>query len=151
MTINIKEQLHTLCLSYVKQRLKAAEQAIAEAQEAANNDTKSSAGDKYETGREMAQQETNRNLSQLNEANKLLVALNQIGYKTSSDTVDAGSLVTTDNGIFYISISVGTLNFEEKSYFAVSPASPIGYKLKGKTAGEEINLNGKIYKILSVV
>ncbi|OOQ58955.1 3-oxoacyl-ACP synthase [Mucilaginibacter pedocola] len=147
---DIKEQLHALCVAYVKGRMQAAEQAIAEAQEAANNDTKSSAGDKYETGREMAQQETNRNLAQLNEANKLMVALNQIPMKGNAATADAGSLVITNNGSFYIAISAGALAFDGKNYFAVSPASPIGLKLKGKKMGEEFNLNGKNYLISEI-
>ncbi|RWY49103.1 3-oxoacyl-ACP synthase [Mucilaginibacter gilvus] len=147
---DIKEKLHALCVAYVKGRMQAAEQAIAEAQQAANNDTKSSAGDKYETGREMAQQETNRNLAQLNEANKLMVALNQVSFNGASATVDTGSLVTTNNGDFYIAISAGNLLLDGKNYFAVSPASPIGLKLKGKTGGQEFNLNGKSYSISSV-
>jgi predicted transcriptional regulator len=81
---DIKAKLHALCVAYVQSRMQAAEQAIAEAQQSQNDDTKSSAGDKYETGREMAQQETNRNLAQLNEANKLMVALNQISYNGES-------------------------------------------------------------------
>jgi transcription elongation GreA/GreB family factor len=147
---DIKEKLHALCVAYVKGRMQAAEEAIAEAQQAANNDTKSSAGDKYETGREMAQQETNRNLAQLNEANKLMVALNQVSFKGTSAIADTGSLVTTNNGDFYIAISAGNLLLDGKNYFAVSPASPIGFKLRGKGEGEEFILNSKSYLIKSV-
>jgi transcription elongation GreA/GreB family factor len=147
---DIKEKLHAQCVAYVQRRMRAAEEAIAEAQQAANNDTKSSAGDKYETGREMAQQETNRNLAQLNEANKLMVALNQVSFKGLSAVADSGSLVTTNNGDFYIAISAGALQLDGRNYIAVSPASPIGFKLKGKKAGEEFNLNGKNYLINSV-
>ncbi|AMR30645.1 3-oxoacyl-ACP synthase [Mucilaginibacter sp. PAMC 26640] len=148
---DIKEELHRLCVEYVQGRMHAAEQAIAEAQQSANSDTKSSAGDKYETGREMAQQETNRNLGQLNEANKLMVALNQISFKGTSTAVEIGSLVTTNNGEFYVAISAGVLTLDGKKYIAVSPASPIGVQLKGKKAGEEFNLNGKAYQISTIL
>jgi len=57
----------------------------------------------------MMQQETDRNHAQLNEANKLMVALNQINGNTISKTAEAGSLVITNNGKFYIAISAGTL------------------------------------------
>jgi hypothetical protein len=147
---DIKEQLYQLCIAQVQARMDAAGHAITEAQQASNDDTKSSAGDKYETGREMMQQETNRNLAQLNEANKLLVALNQLNYKTIQDAADAGSLVMTDNGNFFISISAGALVLNGENYFAISPASPIGVKLKGVKSGGSINLNGKNYQILSV-
>jgi transcription elongation GreA/GreB family factor len=147
---DIKEQLYQLCIAYVQNRMRASKEAIAEAQQAANDDTKSSAGDKYETGREMMQQETNRNLAQLNEANKLMVALNQLGIKGTSQIAEPGSLVITNNGNFYLSISAGTLELNGKSYFAVSPASPIGIQLKGTQAGDEFILNGKSYKIQSI-
>ncbi|MVN91863.1 3-oxoacyl-ACP synthase [Mucilaginibacter aquatilis] len=147
----IKKQLHQLCLNYVQQRMDAAQHAINEAQQASNDDTKSSAGDKYETGREMAQQETNRNLAQLNEANKLMVILNQLSTNFDSETALPGSLVITSNGMFYLSISAGTLSVEGKSYFAVSPASPIGVKLKGSKTGDSFVLNGKTYNIEQVL
>ena len=147
---DLKEKLHTLCIAYVQGRMQASEQAIAEAQQAVNDDTKSSAGDKYETGREMMQQETNRNLAQLNEANKLMVALNLVGFKSTSAKIETGSVVKTNNGDFYVAISAGTLQLEGKSYFAISPASPIGLKLKGLQAGDSFILNGKNYQILGV-
>src|SRR5271163_3387958 len=101
MMSDLKKELHKQCLDYVEKRIEAAQLAIDEAQKASNDDTKSSAGDKYETGREMMQQETNRNLAQLNEANKLRVALKQISTSGSSETAETGSLVITDNGNFY--------------------------------------------------
>jgi transcription elongation GreA/GreB family factor len=147
----IKEKLHQLCSEYVKVRMTAAQDAIAGAQQAQNDDTKSSAGDKYETGREMAQQETNRNLAQLNEANKLLVALNLIGCKGSSNKIETGSVVTTNNGNFYIAISAGVVDYNGQSYFAISPASPVGLKLKGLQTGDSFILNGKKYQIEAVI
>lgn len=151
MINNIKEQLYQLCVTYVQTRMQAAEDAFRAAEQASNDDTKSSAGDKYETGRAMMQQEKDRNTIQLNEASKLMVALNLIGTKNTSAVVETGSLVITNNGKFYLAISAGTLVVDEVSYFAVSPASPIGMKLKGLKAGDGFELNGKGYRILEVV
>lgn len=147
----LKKQLHQLCINYVEQRMAAARQAIDAAQQATNDDTKSSAGDKYETGREMMQQETNRNMTQLNEANKLKVALTQITTMASSKQVDNGSVVTTNNGKFYIAISAGVLLVDGEQYFAISPASPIGLKMKGLKAGNGFSLNGKAYQIENIL
>ena len=146
----IKEALYNQCFDYVATRMQAAQQGIDEATQAAKDETKSSAGDKYETGREMMQQETDRNMAQLTEANKLKVALNAISISSSSNTADAGSVVKTNNGNFYLSISAGSLTVDGITYFAVSPASPIGIKLKGLKTGDEFSLNGKAYRILSV-
>ena len=147
----IKQQLYNLCISYVQNRMQEAENAFRAAEQAQNDDTKSSAGDKYETGRAMMQQEKDRNTIQLNEANKLMVSLNLIGTKNTSAIVEAGSLVITDNGRFYLAISAGTLVVEGVSYFAVTPASPIGMKLKGLKVGDGFELNGKGYKINSII
>jgi len=146
----LKKQLHQLCLDHIQQRINEAELAIQEAQKASNDDTKSSAGDKYETGREMMQQETNRNLGQLNEANKLRVALNQVGTGTLSAIAETGSLIITDNGNFYLAVSAGMLSINGEQWFAVSPASPIGLKLKGLKQGDKFNLNNKIYLVNGV-
>ncbi|MBE9586893.1 3-oxoacyl-ACP synthase [Mucilaginibacter sp. JRF] len=145
---DLKAQLHTLCLNYVQLKIAEAGHAIAEAQQSANNETKSSAGDKYETGRAMMQQETDRNMSQLNEANKLKVVLNHLSTApNTTGFADPGSVVITNNGIFYISISAGMLNADGVQYIAVSIASPIGAMLKGKKAGDSFALNGKQYQI----
>jgi hypothetical protein len=148
---DIKEELHKQCIAYVQNRMGAAEQAFKAAEQASNDDTKSSAGDKYETGRAMMQQEKDRNTIQLNEANKLIVALNHISTKGISVNAETGSLVVTNNGKFYIAISAGILVVDGESYFAVSPASPIGLKLKGLKIGDGFELNGKAYRIEEVV
>ena len=147
---HLKEQLYSLCHQYIVSSAKAINQKIAEAQEAANSEDKSSAGDKYETGREMMQQVADRGQAQLNEANKLMVALSTIPFNTTHSKADAGSLVSTNYGKFYIAISAGTLSIDPQNYFAVSPASPIGIKLSGKTTGDEFDLNGRAYRIESV-
>jgi transcription elongation GreA/GreB family factor len=147
----IKKELHALCIKYAKDRIDTATQAINSSKESANEETKSSAGDKYETSREMMQQETDRHQSQLNEANKLIVTLNQMSGDGVFTTADPGSLVITDNGKFYIVISAGALQLNGETYFAVSPVSPVALALKGKKAGDEFSLNGKQYKINKVL
>jgi len=131
--------------------MEAAQHAINEAQKASTDDTKSSAGDKYETGREMMQQETDRNMKQLNETNKLKVALNKINTTVVADIVDTGSVVQTNNGNFYIAVSAGILIVGKEKYYAISPGSPIGLRLMGQKAGGEVKLNDKIYLIKHVI
>ena len=147
----LKKALHALCTAFVQQRMDNTRQAIAAAEQSASEDTKSSAGDKYETGREMMQQEKNRNMAQLTEANKLLVALNRIGTGGLQEKAEEGSIVITNNGSFYIAISAGVIVHEGVNYFAISAASPIGAKLLGCKAGDEFALNGKAYLVKEVI
>ena len=147
----LKQELYNQCLDYVEKRMAAAQLAIDEAQKSSNDDTKSSAGDKYETGREMMQQETNRNIAQLTEANKLKIILNKINPDVVNHYACAGSLVITNNGNFYIAVSAGVLKVNNEPYFTISPASPIGLMMNGQKEGDEFKLNDKIYQIKQVI
>ncbi len=148
---DLKKGLYEMCVNYIQNRIDAAQQAIEEAQKASNDDTKSSAGDKYETSREMMQQETNRNLGQLNEANKLKVALNLVSIAGTSKKAETGNVIITNRGNFYIAVGAGMLSFNGKTYFAISPASPIGIKLKGLKAGDEFKLKDISYLIEKII
>ncbi|WP_207421306.1 3-oxoacyl-ACP synthase [Desertivirga brevis] len=147
----IKNELYQKCAEFVTERIASLEQAITSAHEAAANDTKSSAGDKYETTREMMQQDISRNQAQLFEAKKLKHALDSINPDLMSKEVRNGSLVLTSNGNFYISVSAGQLKVGTSIYFAVSPVSPIGKVLVGLSAGDKITFNGKEFLIQEVI
>jgi transcription elongation GreA/GreB family factor len=147
---NIKNSLYQLCLNIVEERLQNAQLASEQASDGAGEETKSSAGDKYETAREMMQQEKDRAQKQANEANKLMVALQGINTSTTHTIIQPGSVVLTDNGNFYVSISAGALNYEGHAYVAISPASPIGVKMLGLKPGDGFEMNGRKYKVAEV-
>lgn len=148
---DLKEQLYLLCGEYLRIRETEIKRAIDEAREAANNETKSSAGDKYETGREVMQQEIDLNSTRLNELNKLKTTLELIAPAHKSAIVVPGSAVYTSNGNFYIAISAGQLKIGDTTFYAISAVSPIGSKLAGQKAGHSFTLNGKQYLIESVL
>lgn len=107
---------------------------------ASNNETKSSMGDKFETSREMVQQEINTLQIQLNENRNARNSLKQINTKLHQ-TIGLGSLVETDKGLFYIAVSLGEIIFNKKKIFVISTESPLGKILFGMKKGEEISLN----------
>lgn len=148
--MSVKIKLYELCVAFVEQRIASSQKAIEHAQLAANEETKSSAGDKYETGRAMMQLEIEKQSVQLAEAMKLKHVLSQINPEKTTETIQSGSLVSTDQGNFYISISAGKLDLEGMTYFAVSPVSPIGALLIGKKSGDAILLNGKTFTIRKI-
>jgi transcription elongation GreA/GreB family factor len=148
--VDLKQELYKRCLLVAEERIKTAQNAIMAAREASEDDTKSSAGDKYETTREMMQQEISRNEIQLAEARKLKQSLSKINPDKNSDTILPGSLVITNKGTFFISISAGSIEMDGKTIFTVSPASPIGQQLRGLRAGETFHFNGKEFKIQEV-
>lgn len=146
----LKQQLYSLCTEYITNRETAIKNTIAEAREAANNETKSSAGDKYETGREVMQQEIDLNLTRLNELKKLRSTLDRIIPETKCATIQPGAAVSTNNGNYYIAISAGQLIVNGITYYAISAAAPIGMQMAGLKAGDTFILNGKKVEIESV-
>ncbi len=145
-----KQSVHQHCQRLVHQRVADAEQAIGEAQRAANEETKSSAGDKYETGRAMMHLEQEKLVSQRMAAQQLLKVLHQINPARPCTQVDLGSLVDTSRGWFYVAVGLGQIQVDDESCFAISPASPLGQALWGRQAGEETVLNGQLIRIIAV-
>ena len=80
----MKDQLYQLCLAFIDKRIANATEALQQAQEASNDDTKSSAGDKFETGREMAQQDINRNKQLLADAQQQKAVLLALAASVAS-------------------------------------------------------------------
>jgi transcription elongation GreA/GreB family factor len=146
----IKNQIYQQSLTFIEQRIQTAETALQQAREASNDDTKSSAGDKYETSREMMQQDIDRNKRLLIDAQDNMRVLQSIDPTVKSESVIHGSYVTTNQGSFYISVSAGQLHVDDKTIFAISPASPIGKLLLEKKIGSGFEFNGKKYKIENV-
>lgn len=148
---NVKEELYKLCQDYLAQRIETAQQAIAAAQEAADTETKSSAGDKYETGRTMMQLEVEKNTMQLAESLKLKHALDQINLENYSESVQAGSVVVTNEGTFFIAISIGKVTLHNDTYLIVSPASPLGLKLMGLKANDSFTFQNRRYQLKEIL
>ncbi|SKC82653.1 hypothetical protein [Ohtaekwangia koreensis] len=143
----LKSKLYKLCHAYVDQRIETTQKAMEALQVSADEETKSSVGDKYETGRAMMQLEMEKYSVQLNEAVKLKQTISQMETVVQTDVVQPGCLVRTNQGNFYISISAGLLKVNDESFFAISTASPIGTKLLGLKVKDTFNFNNKVYEI----
>ena len=146
----LKKELYRLCELYVADSIKAIKQKIADAQESANDDTKSSAGDKYETGREMMQQEIDLNKTRLSEAQKQQESLVRIDPSVIMQKIQTGSLVYTTGINYYIAIPTGKLTVNGVVYVAVSPVAPVVQLLSGKAAGDTFTINGVVNTIEKV-
>lgn len=129
------------------QRINTAEIALQQSQEASNDDTKSSAGDKFETTREMVSQDIARTKNLLFDGQQNLQLLISLESVPSADAVRNGSLVYTSKGIFYISISAGQIKVDDQLVFAISSASPIGKLMIGKKVGESFSFNQNEYTV----
>src|SRR6478752_1098521 len=143
----IKSILLSKCFEYVEQRIETSRQAMRHAQEASNSEEKSSAGDKYETGRAMAQMERDKAAQQLEEALKLKATLAQIKTDRVHSKVGLGSLVFTNANRFYLSISVGKVSVDGSDYLFISPSSPIGQLLLNRKEKDQFTFNKELHTI----
>ena len=138
-TYQMKSELLEIIHQKISEKIQKLEQLIAETR-ASNNDTKSSMGDKYETSREMLQQEINNLQIQLNEhlkSQQILKNINPNPHKI----VTLGSLVETEKGMFFIAISLGELSFNQEKIFVISAESPLAKAMNGKKTGESFVVN----------
>lgn len=138
----LKLQIHQACIDKVEERIQSIQNLLKEVQGAANNETKSSAGDKYETGRAMAHLETEKLAPQLKEAQKQREILSSIKPNKTYTEAQSGSLVKTKNGLFYISVGLGKITVYDTIVFAISPISPIGQLLLNKKPDDSYSFNG---------
>ena len=151
MTQTIKRELYNLCQEHINRRIESARLAINEAQQSANEETKSSSGDKYETGRAMAQLEIEKNAQQLAEALKLKRTLEQIPVDHPFAATQPGSLVITDRGSFFIAIGLGKVALQDKTYFVIATFSPLGLALAGSKVGDRVSFRDQTYVIEELI
>ena len=138
-TYQMKSELLEIIHQKISEKIQKLEQLIAETR-ASNNDTKSSMGDKYETSREMLQQEINNLQIQLNEhlkSQKILKNINPNPHKV----VSLGSWVETHKRKFFIAISLGEILFNQEKVFVISAESPLAKAMNGRKTGESFVVN----------
>lgn len=143
--MELKQKLYQECEKYINQRIQTIQNRLDSIEESKNNETKSSAGDKFETGRAMMQAEEAKSQAQLAEANLVRLTLTSLSgtIEKSEDTIKCGSLVTTTNGNYYITIGVGKVKIGNVTYYVVSEKSPIAQLMLGKKAKDVVSFNGR--------
>ncbi|MEO5976439.1 MAG: 3-oxoacyl-ACP synthase [Chryseolinea sp.] len=147
----VKQQLLRFCHDFVDHRVATASQAMVSAQQAANEEGKSSAGDKYETGRAMMQIERDQAAAQLSEALKLKKLLEGIDIERVTGRVALGSLVISKNMEIFLAIGIGKASIDGKEYLIVAPHSPLGKSLVNKGANDEFVIAGNVKTITNIL
>ncbi|CDF77745.1 conserved hypothetical protein [Formosa agariphila KMM 3901] len=143
----IKQELLTSCEAFIDKRLANVQHNIAEVQHALTSETKSTAGDKHETGRAMLQLEREKFGAQLAEINLVKKALSKINVTKRSETVCLGSAVLTNKSNYFIAISAGEIEIDTTKYFAIAPNTPIGQLLISKKVGDSIRFRDQEFTI----
>jgi hypothetical protein len=142
---SVKSVIHSKLCSLLEESLEEARRDYLLAKESRDSDTKSSAGDKFETGREMMQREMDKLSALMDTTENSLKKLHALPTAAAA-IVCEGSLVETDQEDYFISIGFGKID----DVYAISVESPLGALLKGKKIGESVEMRGKKITIKSI-
>ncbi|MGS0525857.1 3-oxoacyl-ACP synthase [Zobellia nedashkovskayae] len=145
-----KEQLHQFCATFVAKRIARIQKNIADIQTSLTSETKSSAGDKHETGRAMLQLEREKLGQQLAEAEKMKQVLSKVPKESNTAVVGLGSWVVTSKTDYFLAISAGEYKAHDKTMYCISAATPIAKILFGKQIGDTVIFNGQEIKIVEI-
>ncbi|MEM7103323.1 MAG: GreA/GreB family elongation factor [Bacteroidota bacterium] len=149
--LSIKVTLYKECMSIVRQRLEEIESRLAAIKEARDNETKSSVGDKYETGRAMMQMEEDNFSRQLVQAREVVKRLSTIAPNKTYEKAALGSLISTTKGLYFLAIGLGKVVVDGKTYFCISVDSPIGKVLLNKQPGDTVSFNQNEIRIIEIL
>lgn len=148
---DIKAQLYQQCDDFIENRLQTVQDHIKEIQESLSSETKSSAGDKHETGRAMLQLEREKAGYQLAEIEKLKEGLIKIDTKIISASIGLGSVVYTTKANYFIAISAGIIEANRQEFYAISSNTPIAQLLFGRRPGDTIIFREQQFNIVKVL
>lgn len=134
----------------LQQKLSEAQHSLVTTQASLGNETKSTAGDKYETGRAMVQIELQKMADQRDKIDVQLQTLAKVDPQKACTKVEFGSLVETDKERYFVAIGLGKIEVADGACFVISLDSPIGKALQGKSAGDQLNFQGREIMIRSI-
>ena len=138
-----KEHVHAACLEELNNSIIFFQKALSDLKDGAQNDSKSSAGDKHETSLSMMQIEQEKIRKQLKEVQEMKASLDKLNPHVVSRKINLGSLIKTNIGYFYIAVALGKLRLDQLELYVMSPQSPMAIKLIGLSVHDEFEMNSK--------
>ncbi|WP_152285906.1 GreA/GreB family elongation factor [Flavicella marina] len=150
-SIKLKEALKSVCADFVTNKLNTIERSIALNKESLVSESKSSAGDKHETGRAMLQLEMEKAGQQLHQVDQMKLVVEKIDATKQNSLGSLGAVIRTDTINYFIGISIGKVLVDTSEYFCVSANSPIGKQLLGKAINDSFTFQGNQLTIKEIL
>nr|WP_294936200.1 hypothetical protein [uncultured Flavobacterium sp.] len=148
--MNLKEKILQHHIVLLQDKIDVYRDMISGLADDAQNDAKSSAGDKHETALSMMHLEQEKLSSKLQEAINQKEILSKIDISQGSKKIIMGSLVKANGLQLFISAALPKITIDGNSVLALSPQSPLGSQLIGKEAGAIVEVNGSKFTIEDV-
>jgi transcription elongation GreA/GreB family factor len=149
--MNLKQKIHLAFLELIKNKLSNQNNTIKDLEFSVANETKSTAGDKYETSLAMLQIEIVNEAKKKEVLNELRLNLNTLDPSINYTTVKKGSLVKCGKYYFYISAAIGKLNIDSIEVMAISPIAPLAKLLINLSIGEQVQYNNQTFIIDTIL
>ena len=116
-----------------------------------SKETKSTAGDKHETGRAMVQLDMEQAGERLARAETMMAIFRRLNPLEPRAAVGPGAWVVTDSGQFFIGAAGGALTLPDGGKLhVISADAPIAQALRGSKAGATVEFRGKHWAVVSV-
>lgn len=149
--MNFRQKVYNSYMELLRSKITILQQSLEELKEGLQSETKSTAGDKYETGRAMVHIEQENLGRQLSTLQAQKAALEHIDTTLYTGKIIAGSLVRTNKGYLFPGVALGKLMVDDIAIFALSPAAPLGIQLMGLAVGEQAGMNKEVYIIEEIL
>ncbi|WP_338358136.1 hypothetical protein [Yeosuana marina] len=145
-----KQLLLQICNEHVDKRITDYKNEIELIKDSIASNDKSNTEDD-DSGNGKLFNDLEKNIEYLNNVQKTKEYLKLIKTNIEFKDVVLGSIVKTDSIHFYISTSIGKIDLEGETYYAISLQSPIGQLLKNKTVNSRFVFNDKTYLITEII
>lgn len=145
-----KAELKHECIHRLVNRIANISAAIDNAQQSANAQEKSTAGDKHETARAIYQAEREMNAVQLQKAAEDLAFLEKINIDLLCETIKAGAVFSVGGKYIFVATGLGTVLFKALEIMVISVQSPLFMSLQGKRQGDHTKFLNKEEEITLV-
>ncbi len=141
--IIFKTKLFTICRQMLEERISKCLSEVKNAQAFANEEEKSSAGDKYETGRALSHREKDMYSKQAALNKSELAALLSVDCLKIYASIQPGAAILSDDCTFFIAAGLGKISIDAKTVYLLSPFAPLAKMLSGKKRGDVLIFNSK--------
>jgi hypothetical protein len=141
--IIFKIKLFTVCRQMLEERIAKCLSEVKNAQAFANEEEKSSAGDKYETGRAMSHREKDMFLNQAALNKSELAALLSVDHQKIYKSIQPGAALLCDDCTFFIAAGLGKISMDANTVYLLSPFAPFAKMLTSKKRGDVVIFNRK--------
>ena len=146
----VKAEVLDQCIALLQEQLSGIQDQINALKADLGSETKSSAGDKHETGRAMIQLEQERLGAQYSAAKKQWEVLQRIP-KENTDRIVLGALARISDRWYYFATGMGSVTVSHTEVMVIGLTSPLAQALKGMPVDGSAQFRGNLYRVQEVL